>query len=319
MNSGPDLDVAISFLNTDLGLAMDLRERLGTSFDVFVYAAKQQELAGTDGLESFRAAFRHRARLVVILHRDGWGSTPWTRVEQEAITDRFLKEGAGFLFVIMLDESPPPPWLPDRLIRFSLKDFGVEQAVGAIKARALEQGSSMHRPSTAQLAEQAQEAIRFQKQRSALLKSTQGVESARAESQKLIQLLSAKAEELTRAAADLGIEHGSDAQVIVLRTRTVALHLFYQARYTNVLDESVLIVREFHGATILPGQRGFYIQEPKELNRKEFAPDLSQAYGWCWKDRGGEVLTSEQVADGCVSQFLALVQRQAAGELPDLW
>jgi len=104
-----DLDVAISFKSEDANLATDIRGRLGKSLDTFVYTAKQEELAGTDGLETLRKVFRHRAKLVVILFRSGWGETPWTRVEMEAITDRFLKQGPGFLFVITLDSAPPPP------------------------------------------------------------------------------------------------------------------------------------------------------------------------------------------------------------------
>ena len=125
-----DVDVAISFLNKDLDLAIELRDLLSDSLDVFVYTHRQEELAGTDGLESFRAPFRYRARLVVILYREGWGQTFWTRVEEEAITDRFLKEGREFLFVVMVDDSAPPPWLPDKLVRYNLKDFGVAQAAG---------------------------------------------------------------------------------------------------------------------------------------------------------------------------------------------
>ena len=69
-------DVAISFLNEDLGLAVERRDLIGVTLDVFVYSAKQEDLAGTDGLISFRRVFRGDARLMLILHRSGWGQTP---------------------------------------------------------------------------------------------------------------------------------------------------------------------------------------------------------------------------------------------------
>lgn len=164
-----DLDIAITFVNEDLAFAGDLRDRLGAALNVFVYNAKQEELAGTDGLQSLREIFRHRARLVVILNRARWGKTDWSRVEEEAITDRFLKEGPSFLFVIMMDGSAAPLWLPDKLIRFNLKDFGIEQAVAAIKARAIERGSEV------QLAAEIQQEANGKQQWSVLAKSLDGL------------------------------------------------------------------------------------------------------------------------------------------------
>ncbi len=43
----PQLDVAISFLNQDLGVVQELRDRLAPALDVFVYTHKQEDLAGT--------------------------------------------------------------------------------------------------------------------------------------------------------------------------------------------------------------------------------------------------------------------------------
>ncbi len=124
-----DLDVAISFEGVDRTLAVTIREGLVGALNVFEFTDRQQELAGTDGLESLRKVFRVRARLVVILMRATWGTTPWTRVEMEAITDRFLKDGPDFLFIVTVDEGTiRPRWIPDKLLRFNLRDFPVAQA-----------------------------------------------------------------------------------------------------------------------------------------------------------------------------------------------
>src|SRR5271155_3703298 len=83
-------EVAISFLSQDEPLALKLHEQLSESLPVFVYSKKQEELAGTDGLESFRHAFLSQSRLVVVLYRHGWGKTKWTAVEELAIKDRIF-------------------------------------------------------------------------------------------------------------------------------------------------------------------------------------------------------------------------------------
>ena len=68
--------VAISFLSQDEPLALELYGRLSQQLAVFVYSKKQEDLAGTNGIDSFRVAFGSQARLIVVLYRDGWGETP---------------------------------------------------------------------------------------------------------------------------------------------------------------------------------------------------------------------------------------------------
>jgi hypothetical protein len=50
--------------------------------------------------------------LCVILHRAGWGETPWTRLEEKTIGDRYMQEGASILVLVRLDEGIPPTWFP---------------------------------------------------------------------------------------------------------------------------------------------------------------------------------------------------------------
>ena len=161
-SAGYEYDVAISFLSQDAGLARELSNLLASQLRVFIYTDRQQEIAGTDGLVTLRSVFRDTARLVVVLFRNGWGHSNWTRVEQEAITDRFLKEGAGFLFFVMIDpRSVPPPWVPDKHIRFNLTDFGLEQAVGAIKLRVQDAGGRLRKEGIAERARRAEEEAAF--------------------------------------------------------------------------------------------------------------------------------------------------------------
>jgi hypothetical protein len=82
-------DVAISFLARDERIAAELHSKLANGLNVFFFPRNQEELAGSNGLESMREPFLN-ARVVVVLFRAPWGETPWTRVEQTAITDRAL-------------------------------------------------------------------------------------------------------------------------------------------------------------------------------------------------------------------------------------
>jgi hypothetical protein len=133
--------VAISFLHRDEPLALQIQTKLSESMEVFFYSKRQEELAGTDGLESFREAFRTRSRLVLVLYSEGWGKTPWTRVEETAIKDRCLEQGWDLLLLVTLDESKPPIWLPESNIRLNYSIYGFEQLIGAIKIRAEKQST----------------------------------------------------------------------------------------------------------------------------------------------------------------------------------
>jgi hypothetical protein len=311
-------DVAISFLHEDLGIATQLRDELAEVFDVFIYTKKQEELAGTDGLESFRAMFRQRSHLVVVLLRERWGKTPWTRVEMEAITDGFLAEGSAFLFVIMIEDCAPPPWIPDKLIRFNLKDFGIEQAVGAIKARALEQGGELHRPTPAFLAEQAQKRAQFASKRADLLRSEAGVRQAEEEAERLISLIRDRSEEACAAAPALEIAFGSGKLSAVMRVPSVSVSCAYRNRILNVLDDARLVVSEFRGIVILPGESAYYLVQPNELVATEFSPEFTEEHGWCWREANGRIHTSDEIATYFVEKFFSLLDRQSAGELPPL-
>ena len=117
-------DVAISFLSGDEPLALNLHEQLSETFSVFMYPKKQEELAGTDGLESFRQAFFSQSRLVVILYRNGWGKTRWTAVEELAIKERMFEGGWRSLLFVMLDQqSTYPAWLPETHVRLDYTKF----------------------------------------------------------------------------------------------------------------------------------------------------------------------------------------------------
>jgi hypothetical protein len=116
-------DVAISFLARDEKIAGAIEAAL-VGLKVFFFPHQQEELIGTNGMESMRQAFLE-ARVLVVLYRTPWGETPWTGVEQVAITDRCLRASFRPLIFVQLDKSPLPSWLPDTHIRCVYDDYGI--------------------------------------------------------------------------------------------------------------------------------------------------------------------------------------------------
>ena len=317
----PRYDVAISFLSRDEPTGAALRDRLSEGLNVFFYPRNQEQLAGTDGLETMRTPFLDDSRVVVVLYREPWGKTPWTGVEQTAIQEGCLNHGWHRLFFVVLDKtSSIPVWLPQNHVRYNYLDFGLEQAVGAIKARVQECGGVIE-PLTAmkRAALYEQDAIYFEDRKQ--ISTHQGMATVR---QKVLELF-AEIERLCaqiRAAGNADIRVGSNAGRCVLRNNRISLVVGWRQPYTNSTDGCGLKVLEFNAQIPLPDTREMSFSEPTQLSEITFLPELSRAreYGWIQQVKPDQFLSSPALADRCVIQFLDLAARADRGEItPPNW
>ena len=199
----PEYDVAISFLAQDQRIAGELAERLGESLKVFYFPRAQEALAGTDGMESMRSPFVSGSRVTVILYRDRWGETPWTRVEASAIKDGCLARGWMTLMFVQLDKtSNLPRWLPNTHIRFALEEYGIDQLVGAIKLRVQEHGGTIAQPDAGSRARRVRREAEFLADRTRLFRDRRWIEGT----------VHASVAEIVHSAIDLVNEHGKGMQ-----------------------------------------------------------------------------------------------------------
>jgi hypothetical protein len=315
-------DIAISFLNQDEPIALDLYDRLSPNFKTFVYSKKQEDIAGTDGLEIFRKAFRHDSRLVVVLYRDGWGKTPWTRIEEGAITDRFLKEGWDWLiFIVVNSASKPPPWLPETKIRLNLQDYGIEQAVGVIKARAQELGSKYHKEDAVQRAKRLERQAATRAERKRLLGSSEGVKAATKEAKIIFSEIGTLVEEIRGTTTKLNILVGHDDISCGLTNGRVSITLYFRPRFSNSLEDISLVIKEMNGRVLLPQERGrILFTEPQELTVHKFDPDITSEKGWCWRSQSDpmSLYSSQDISEYCLKLFLDLVDSADKGNVPPL-
>lgn len=314
-------DIAFSFLSESGQIARELQQRLNPNLRVFVYFDKQEDLVGTDGFESFRQIFYEESRLVVVIYKNGWGETPWTRVEEAAIKDRCLTKGwAGLLFIMADSKDSPPIWLPQTNIRLHLQDYGMEQAVGAIKALVESLGGQLLKETAIDRAKRLQGELGFRANRRKLLSSDEGVREATKEALKIHGGIRALIEKIRAESGALTVEAGSDDEKTVLTTGRVSLVVYWRPSYSNTLEHSPLLVREFNGRVLLPEQRGksHLISEPDLLTEHEFDPDLTSDQGWCWHSRFApqRYFSSMEVAEHCVRLFLDLIDRADKGDVP---
>ncbi len=321
-DQGMDLhyDVAISFLSDDEPLAVKIYNDLCESLRVFVYSKRQEELAGTDGLESFRKAFHSECRLVVVLYRDGWGKTRWTAVEEMAIKERMFKgEWESLLFVMLDDKSTPPGWLPKTYIGLSYERYG-DSLIGAIRMRAEELGSSLKIETAVDRAKRAQanELLRVERDQILLDKGSAAV---RTEHHALRLQLDERISDIQKELTTIRLECGADTNEYVIRTEAISLNFYLHA--TSPVTQSRIVIQEFDAPVILPAdhsRRMFLPREgPRVISKKEFYFDYDTACGWCWRSRERDskntLLTTPSLAESLIKRVFDLHERFKAGKI----
>lgn len=246
---------------------------------------------------------------------------PGPALRQTAIQDGCLNQGWQRLFFIVLDKtSAVPIWLPQHHVRFNFEEFGLEQAVGAIKARVQECGGRIE-PMTAlrraALYEQEAHYIEDRKQ----ISSHAGMAAARGKAGEVIAEIERLCGQIN-AGGGTQITLGANAGHCVLRNHLVSLVIEWRQPYTNSTEGCGLIVAEFNAQVPLPDTREFSMREPMRLRETTLKPDLSRAreYGWSEEGNPDQFLSSATLADRCVIQFLDLAARADRGEIsPPHW
>lgn len=278
-----EYDVAFSFLKGDESAAIDLADTLAERYKCFVYSKKQEELVGTDGQETFSAVFGERARCVVVLYRDGWGTTPWTRIEQTTIQNRAMRDGWDFLLFIKLEpDATMPKWLPHSYIWHDYQRYGSAGAAGAVSSLVQRSGGAPRVESLDEKAERTRREIAFEEKRRQFLKSDAGVQAARASVQALIVGLEERATRLSLTFK----RSRRDGEACVIGSSTGTM-MFWHAIYANSLDGSYLDVSFWNGHPPMTGS-SFPFESPKRIGGIRYEFDLTPAEEHVWRPSIGQ-------------------------------
>ena len=294
---------------------------------MFFFPRNQEELAGSDGLDSMRAPFRSQSRLNVVLYRPKWGNTPWTGVEEIAVKESCLATSFKSIFFFVIEPTTEiPAWLPETHVRFNFSDFALKEAVGAIKARVQERGGHFKPMTPSRKVALLEVEKKYQRDRRQI-SSDEGIRKIYENVELLFDEI-VKQLEAINANGHLNIEHqtklcfGDMDQSFLLGTQRLGMAIVWFQRYINMLDDNTaLFVREFNESPIVPpGYIRF--QQPQILREDKYDPDISRTREYVWRpqrDKGG-LISSQDLAEKLVLQFLDLVERDRAGRVArDPW
>lgn len=291
-------DIAFSFVAEDEPIAEALNSKVSERFTTFLYSKRQEELAGADGVTAFSEVFGEESRLVVVLYRESWGTTIWTRLEETAIKGRFLKHGHDFLLLIQLEENRSvPAWFPVQRIWLDYSRWGLDGAASVIEARAREVGGTPHEESAVEKAKRIKRESQLAEERKGFLNSPAGVMAAREELDRLFGILEAKAAEIA-SEADYWIktERTKDGRGIDALVAGTSLGIRWIPRWNNTLNDSELSICYWRGPPPRSGQ--IFFDGSDQITEIIYEFDRDSAGLLLWRiQHGKKVATSEQLVE----------------------
>jgi hypothetical protein len=275
-------EVAFSFLQQDEELVSQIDRLLQERLSTFVYSERQLDLVGKDGELILKNAFGSQARIVVIVFRNEWGTTPWTRIEQDAIRDRAYDAGYDFCLLIPLDEPPSKPdWYPKNRIWFGMKRYGIETAAGIIEARVQEAGGMIREETLSDRTERLQKRIQAAEKRRLFLTSEAAVAPAESEAENLLKRFVDRVPIVSNEEIPLKIER--ERNDVSVSSFGFILQVEWHLAYSNNLSNSGLSVR-----LIERDRRDRFDRKYNELNLLDFDFDVAESGQYGWRARLGD-------------------------------
>jgi hypothetical protein len=296
-------DVAFSFLAEDEKTATEINDLLKGRLTTFLYSEKQKEIAGKDGEKTLNDVFSKEARIVVVIYRKNWGSTPWTRIEETAIRNRGHEEGYDFTFFIPIDTSyAAPKWLPKNRIWFDLEKWGIEGAASAVEARIQEAGGEPHEESIQDRMASIERKRAFDKKREEFLFSKAGVEKADKEIQTLFSVVKENAKSIAMRVDEVPSKTWL-RHVLNISREGYWVSLDWEIKYQNTLSGTNLIVTVFKGYP--PQIAGYQFLISSELSSEVFNFDIDINENLCWKSEdSGEDFSTRKLAEYCIGLLI---------------
>jgi hypothetical protein len=298
-------DVAFTFLDRDEPIARQLSDSFEGRLSTFVFSERQAELGGKDGVDTLCRVFKTESRIVVILYREGWGQTPWTGIEEDAIKDRRLKVGHDFILVVRLSGShPTPEWFPEARIWLDLERFGMKVVAGIIEHRVRERGGEPKEETASGRAARLRRDKETSEARERFLNSEEGVEAAKQEAIQVVAEIQRLSLEISNSGEGVGLYSRRPQNARVQITHEVGSYGFkvivaWCPQWNNTLRNSGFWV------TLVRTRRS-YEGSPEELDQHIFAFDKTAEGICCWTDTTHDLrsFSSLQLADFCLKLLL---------------
>lgn len=295
-------------------MATEINDLIQDRLKTFLYSERQAEIGGTDGEITFKRVFAAESRIVVVLYRQGWGESSWTRIEREAIRERGHEYGYTFTIFIPLDTpATVPEWLPKAQIWVDLNRWGTKGAATIIEERVREQGGSPQKETVQERAVRLKRQLASEKERKDFLNSEPGLQAALSELDKI-------AVELNRLVGELKPTFEIEMQRAQLQMNVVGLgfgvKVGFAYKYSNTLDGSLMEISLWKGWPPLPGLYHPWNPEKLESIILHFDVTASKNYIWKFEDPKAHesALSSIEIASYAIHKLLDASHKKNLGK-----
>ncbi|MCH8034487.1 MAG: hypothetical protein IH950_12135 [Bacteroidetes bacterium] len=296
-------EVAFTFCHEDESLATQLNDLICDRYKTFIYYEQQKRLAGNDGEIEFKKIFSTEARVVVILYRNKWGETQFTRYERDAIRERGGEQSYDFTLLIPTEKKIIlPPWFPKYRLWYLLERYGIEGAASVIESRIQENKGIMKKEDAEEKAKRLQRKILLKEQKRKFLYSKNGVEAAAKEIKILFSILDDIADKSTDKESNLLFTvHKSDDKCSCFN-KDFSIQIEWNGLYWNSLSDSYLQVdltkpmRQPHNPII--------------YSKYKFQFDVNQADNYGWLSNDNKYFSSESLANYLFKILLDKIEKE---------
>lgn len=300
-------DVAFSFCKEDENLANEISIVLDSNLSIFIYSKQQEDLVGSDGEIEFKRIFSEQSRVVVVLYREEYGKTPWTRMEEEAIRKRAYDEGYDFaLYIPLQKDRKVPSYLPKTQIWVDLQRFGIQGAANIIGHIINGRGGDSKPASSEQKAERLKKRIDFEKKLNNYLSSYEAYQDAINEMSSLIKLGQEKAKIVFK-----GFNHHVNFEsphFLEFEYDSYLLQFHWKIRYQNVISDTRLVVTIFKQ---IPPKEPFGSSKYNSIETKTFA--FSKNVGWenVWNlEKQNDYYKTDVIVEKYLCKFLEYIEKE---------
>jgi hypothetical protein len=298
-----EYDVAFSFLQKDEGIVQEINDLICDRYKTFIYSKIQEQLVGTDGEKTFNEVFGEKARIVVILYREEWGRTPWTRIEETAIRNRALENGYDFTTFIQLDSSAQmPKWLPKNRIFYNFGRWGAKGFAPIIDSKIQESGGIIKAITLEEQAKKIKRKLLLQAERNKFLCSTEAYEKAQDKFGELCRSISEKTFSLEDQEMNFHFHiENRDYNTIRIYSEGITLTCNWRYTYSNSLNDSGLTITLISINHLDPISRiRNRHSEDKILKRESYNFDINPyttEIGWSVMNNNNTFYTNEILID----------------------
>ncbi len=296
-------EVAFTFCHEDESLATQLNDLICDRYKTFIYYEQQKRLAGNDGEIEFKKIFSTEARVVVILYRNKWGETQFTRYERDAIRERGGEQSYDFTLLIPTEkEIILPPWFPKYRLWYLLERYGIEGAASVIESRIQENKGIIKEEDAEEKAKRLQRKILLKEQKRKFLYSKNGVEAAAKEIKILFSILDDIADKSTDKESNLLFTvHISDDKCSCFN-KDFSIQIEWNGLYWNSLSDSYLQV-ELTKPMRQP-------HNPIIYSKYKFQFDVNQADNYGWLSNDNKYFSSESLANYLFKILLDKIEKE---------